>query len=230
MRKTLAMILCLLMLVVSAAAAEGAITVNQEVLQIIETSYSTYGMLYAKVENTGDAPIALGDGTLAIFDADNAILATSDYVSTIPYNAILEPGDYVYLRDTTYFDDGVTAADVGTHMFSIKEYDYNGYPFVKVPCEAAMNFENEEHYGDYIDVTITNSLDYVMYDFRVAVALYDAEGNLIYVNYDYDDSIGLHPGSTMTMMVYVDSDVLDYCEANGIVPTTVDAYAYYTVD
>ena len=227
MRKIFALVLAMLMVMSAAAVAEGALSVTKETYKIVETDYGTYGYLFVKVENTGDAPIALGNGTLAVFDADNAILETSDYISGRPYNAIIEPGDYVYMEDTTYFDDGITAANVGQYMLSVKPYEYEGDSFVKIPCEAVLNMGVETYDSDYIDVTFTNTTDSVLYGYEIVTAMYDAAGNLVNVDYDWYSNVGIHPGATVTLKVYQDSTVLEALEAENNLPATVDAYVYY---
>lgn len=230
MRKIFALVIAMLMVMSAAAVAEGALTVSQQNFNVVETDYGTYGYLFVKVENTGDAPVAVGNGTLAIFDADNAILETSDYISSMPYNAILEPGDYIYMEDTTYFDDGITAANVGQYMLSVKPYEYDGYTFTKIPCEAVLSLGVEEYDSDYIDVTFTNTTDATLYDFEVVTAMYDAAGTLVNVDTYWGSSVGIHPGSSVTVKVYQDSTVMDALAAAGNAPATVDAYVYYQFD
>jgi hypothetical protein len=229
MRKIFALVLAMLMVMSAAAMAEGALTVNNEVFNVIQTDYATYGYLFAKIENTGDAPITVGSGTMAIFDAAGSILETSDWVSCYPNNAVLQPGEYVYVDNTVYFDDGVTVDTVGEYQFVAKPYEYAGYEYVKIPCEAVLALGVDAYDSDYIDVTFTNTTDAILYDFDVLTAMYDANGALINVDYTWESSVGVHPGSTVTIKVYQDSTVMDYIEANGIVPTTVDAMVYYEI-
>lgn len=230
MRKILVFALCLLMMLSSFAMAEGAITVSQEVFKVVETSYgSTYGYLFAKIENTGDAPISVGSGTLAVFDAAGTILETSDYVSCYPYNAVLQPGEYVYVDNTVYFDDGVTVDTVGEYQFAAKPYDYEGYTYVKFPCEAVLALGESEYDSNYVDVTFTNTTDAILYDFDVLTAMFDADGNIVNVDYTWESSVGVHPGSTVTIKVWQDSTVIDDLKAKGITPASVDAMVYYEI-
>jgi hypothetical protein len=47
------------------------------------------------------------------------------------------------------------------------------------------------------------------------------------VNTNRLESVGLHPGSTATFSLYIDSDNINYLEANGIQVSSVDAIVYY---
>ena len=38
------------------------------------------------------------------------------------------------------------------------------------------------------------------------------------------DNVGIHPGSTVTFRMYIDSDVVEYYANAGIEPAAVDAY------
>jgi hypothetical protein len=69
--------------------------------------------------------------------------------------------------------------------------------------------------------------DETRYRYYVVAALLDTSGNLVYVNTNRLESIGLHPGSTATFSLYIDSDNINYLEANGIQVSSVDAIVYY---
>ena len=225
MRKILAMIICLMIVMTVPAMAAGELTITHKNFMVVE-SYSTYGYLFARVENTGDAPIAIGNGALAIFDTNDGIMETSDYVSAYPYNAILNPGESVYIRDWAVLDDGVTAADIGDWKFSIKPYDYEGSAITRIPCEVTASLNGSDSYDNYIYVTFTAPEGDVIYDAGVVVALFDANGNIIFANNDTADC-GVHGGSTVTVKVYVDTDIVEHFEKNNIAPATVDAYVYF---
>ena len=71
-------------------------------------------------------------------------------------------------------------------------------------------------------VTFTNTTDKPRYGLEVV-----AEGNILYIDSeDLYDSKALHAGSTMTIRMDVSSSFLDYYEANGIIPASVDAIVY----
>lgn len=97
-----------------------------------------------------------------------------------------------------------------------------------VPCEATLEMKDE--YDSYVYVTLTNNTDAIQYGPYVTVALHDQEGNLVYVRGEYADSLGVHPGSTVTIRVYIDSDFIRYFQTNNIEISTADAYVCYEAE
>ena len=76
-------------------------------------------------------------------------------------------------------------------------------------------------------VTFENTTDEARYDFYVTAALYDTNGNLILVDTNCISEIAVHPGSSLTVKMYIDKDVLWHYKENGIEPDTIDAMVYY---
>ena len=97
-----------------------------------------------------------------------------------------------------------------------------------MPCEATLEMKDE--YDSYVCVTLTNNTDAIQYGPYVTVALHDQEGNLVYVRGQYADSLGVHPGSTVTLRVYIDSDFIRYFQTNNIEISTADAYVCYEAE
>ena len=58
----------------------------------------------------------------------------------------------------------------------------------------------------------------------------DAEGKVIWLREEALYNYELGPNSTIKLTGSIDSDALKYFEANGIVPTTVEAYAYVDIN
>ena len=49
---------------------------------------------------------------------------------------------------------------------------------------------------------------------------------MIFVDRDRYNNLGIHPDSTVTLKIYIDSDVIDYYEINNIKPAKVEAFVY----
>lgn len=226
MKKILAMIVVLMLALSIPAMAAGEITITHKNLMVVE-SYSTYAYLFARIENTGDAPITCDDGALVIYDTDNNILETSDWVSTIPYNAYLLPGESVFVREWTILDDGVTAANVGAYEFTLVEDQWEGQATNRIECQVEAKINGSTSYDNYIYVTFTCPEVEPLYGIGVAAAMYDVDGNIVFANYDTIDEVGVHPGSTVTVKLYVDTDIVEHYEKNNIALDTVEAFTYY---
>ena len=64
------------------------------------------------------------------------------------------------------------------------------------------------------------------YDYEIVAALYDQNGELLFINTEMVSGIGVHPGSTITVRLYIYEDILMYFCREGLTPTTVDALVY----
>lgn len=54
----------------------------------------------------------------------------------------------------------------------------------------------------------------------------DRNDNVVYVDRDRYNNLGVHPGSTVTLKMYIDSDYIDYYEVNNINLAKVDSFVY----
>ena len=67
-----------------------------------------------------------------------------------------------------------------------------------------------------MNVTFTNTTDEILYGAYVVAAITDNDNNIVYVDRQNYESIGIHPGSTVTVKLYIDGDYINYYEINGI--------------
>ena len=74
----------------------------------------------------------------------------------------------------------------------------------------------------YGNVTFTNTTDEIIYGAYVVCAIMDRNDNVVYVDRDRYNNLGVHPGSTVTLKMYIDSDYIDYLEVNTINLAKVD--------
>ena len=216
MKRFIAMllILCSALLMTAAfaeeAAPEAKITVVEQ--RFINMEDDGRGFFFAKVQNTGDAAgYADYKGNIVLFDADGNIILTENYVHTKPSDVYLEPGEYAYVCESIY-DDALDTAEVADCKFSIKAVD-DGEEYEKLTSEAKIHFEPDEE-------------DEILYDYEIVAALYDQNGELLFINTEMVSGIGVHPGSTITVRLYIYEDILMYFCREGLTPTTVDALVY----
>ena len=216
MKRIFALVFALTICLFSVAAlAEGKLTVTEK--NLIQLDGSDVAYFFAKVENTGDDAIGVGTGKLVAFSADDEVLISEDYVSTSPNAAILQPGESLYVREWLW-ESALASSDIADYKFSMGTDDY-GAPLKFVPCEATVEMND-----GYIYITLTNDTEETQYGLYITATLHDAEGNLIFVSDQSVDNVGIHPGSTVTFRMYIDSDVVEYYANAGIEPAAVDAY------
>ncbi len=227
MKKTICVFLAVLLLCCSLpayAAAEGHIKVAEKTLFEFDGDDNAY--LYARVENDGDAEIALDSGKLVAFSADDDILLSEDYITSSPSHIILAPGQSVYISEF-FWDSALEDDDVADYKFSVGGDDY-GYEFEEIPAEAEVQLNGD--FDNYIYVTLTNDTEEIWDNTYITAVLRDQEGTLIFVDGGYHDNVLIHPGSTVTFRTYVDSDMLKYYAAHGIKVASAEAVAYQGLD
>jgi hypothetical protein len=79
---------------------------------------------------------------------------------------------------------------------------------------------------DTMRVTVINDSDNPLPNIKVVYVLEDADGNLLDLCTESLFRHELGANSTITLVTSVDSKVLEFCAANGIEPTTVEAYGW----
>lgn len=198
-----------------APAEEGLVVVDKRVIFYPDSSS---GLFIAKVANNGSTPLAIDNGKLVIFSDTDDILVSDDYVNTYPSRMNILPGGYAYVAETLW-DDAINGATAGDVKYAITTED--GYEYEYVPATA--EFEMDGQYHNYFYVTITNEGTEPIKGFYITSALLDEEGNILYVNDNCFDEITLHPGSTVTIRQYIDSDLPAYLNQEGITPASADS-------
>ncbi len=228
MKKVVALVLALtLVLAAVPALAAGKLNVTQENFWFIDGTWD-YGYCYARVENSGDKEIKVNAGVLEIYNADGDAITSTDYLSA--YAKYLKPGEYTYVKMYAEVEGDVVPDD---HMMTLTGKSDKKETVARLPVttELALDVSNGYWTNDYMMATVTNNTDAPLYKIEVVLALLDAEGNILYIDSkDMYSELALMPGSSMIVRKEISSAFMEYFEANGIVPASVDAIAYVIVD
>ncbi|HOO90855.1 MAG TPA: FxLYD domain-containing protein, partial [Syntrophales bacterium] len=229
MKKTIAIVLCLLLgLLAAPALAAGKLDVSQENFMVID-SYWTYGYAYARIDNVGDKPIMINAGILEIFDANGDAITSSDYLN--PYAEFLQPGEYTYANIYAEITD-VAAADVADYSLTITGKSDKDYATLRLPVTTDYIEGVEEWYStyNYMYATVTNDTDQPIYDVTVVLVLLDADGNILYmIDASMYTDKAIMPGSSIQIKEFVNQDFIAWYQAQGLTPASVDAIAFVNV-
>lgn len=231
MKRISALILVLALLTCAAPAlAEGKLSVVQENFYA-PGSGTIYGYLYAKVQNTGDAPIRIDSGTLDVFDHDGNVIANSTFITK--FAEYLQPGEYTYVMFSQKVEGVETEEGIGDHTLSIETTDDVRKHSMRLSGES--EFEADVTVGsfthDYITTVCTNDKDKTVFDAVIVRALLDADGNILYIDYDnMYSSKGIMPGSSIVMHRQLNGTFEKYFEEKGIVPAGVDTLCFANVE
>ena len=183
-----------------------------------------YVYVFARVENTSDKEVAITNPVFEIYDANDDLIKSEEYLTCEP--SVLQPGEYAYLYKSMYLDDGIAAADVADYVMDVSIKNDSYYTYTRFPVTVEY-IEKDPNNGDrpMIYATITNNTDETVFDMRIIAALMNDIGEVVYVNTN-STSMGLLPGSSVVFPLYVDSTVYSYMQNNGITPVSCDAIAF----
>lgn len=202
------------------ALAEGKLKTTS--YRLIVYNGEDNGYFFAKVENTGDKSAGVDTGDLVIFSADDDIVTTESYVTTLPSYVALQPGDYLYVSEYLW-DDALEGVEFGDCKLSMP-VEKGNKSFTKIDCQASYDPEAADDYHHYIDVTISNTTEKMIGDGYVTVALFDEDGVICFAKGHDLSNVQIHPGSTITVKLYIEQNLVDYYRKHDINPVTVDAY------
>jgi len=231
MKKAMALVLALVFVLCAVPAfAAGKLETSDPYLYIIE-GYSNYAYGYVKVTNTGDKAIKVNSGLFEVYDADGNAICSEDYVSR--YAEYLQPGEYTYCSAYERLDEGKGAADADDFIFDISGKAENDKISLRLPVDTAWAPDVKNGYWtyNYMIATVTNNTDQPLYDVEVVLALLDADGNILYMDSeDMYSSKAIMPGSSIMVRKSVSDSFMEYFNANGITPASVDAIAFVNID
>lgn len=231
MKRILSMTLAVLLIAAALpfrASAAGKLTI-QQMISVITEDYA-YG--YAIVENTGDKPAEYTSGLFEVYDADGNLVLSDTYPHML--GQVLQPGEYAYVECWESFDEEEDAVRAEDFDISVSGKSAQGTRTERLLCETEWCPEypvSKYWTEDRMVATFTNTTDQVLYEIKVAFALLNESGKLLYVDsQNLSSRVGLWPGSTVTVYQVVSSDVMEVLKDQGEKPTLVDAYAYIDYD
>lgn len=225
MFKRITLFVLALSLICAPAFAAGKLVVNQERMLALDYYGSVDAEVYAEVENTGDKPVEFSAGLVELFDADGNTIDSTDYLYCYP--SVLAPGEKGYVYVSMYPDNVTAAADIADYTLTVTGKSSTGETnLMKTTGIYEPGVVDGYWTYNYLTAEITNETAETTYDLYCVYALKDADGGLLYVYYTTAYSIGVPAGGTMYMRTSLPDSVLEYFDANGITPATVDAIAY----
>ncbi len=194
---------------------------------MVTESYSGFrGTYIARIRNDNDVPLFVTGGNLKVKDEAGSEVGKAEYLSSCG-SKYLEPGEVSFVSmqaDLEANGNYTYEAAIESSTESYRSTDK------KVTAEDPVLKKAESYEGDTMRVTVINDADAPLPHLNVVFVLEDADGNLLQLSTDslYRHELGAN--STITMVTTVDSKIAEYCEANGVEPTTVEAFAWVEND
>ena len=225
MYKRIILFVLALSLVCASAFAADNLVVNQKKMISLDYYGTVDVEVYAELENTGDKPVEFSSGLVELLDKDGNVIGSSDYLNANP--AVLAPGEKGNIVVSIYPESVTVPTDVVD--FTLVVTGKSTTSETKL-LKATGTYEPGVVDGywtyNYLTAEITNETADTLYDPYCVYALKDADGNLLYVYYTAAYSIGVPAGGTVFMRASLPDMILEYLNANGITPATVDTIAY----
>lgn len=209
-------------------AAEDApeLTFVQESFKVVE-SYRGFSAVYiAKVQNNTDAPLWIDSGYMAVKDAEGNQVGEAKYFDCYG-SKYLEPGEVSFVSLEADMNENLEGITWEKQIVT----KATGYRTDKAVTVTDPTYVAPESYDSgYLRATVVNDSEEPIPGIYVIYALEDADGNLIDLQREQLYRHELGANSTITMVASVDSKANEYCVANGITPSVVEAYAYVEED
>lgn len=206
-------------------AGPGKLTVAQASFQV--TPYSNYyqGTVYARLVNSGTAPVEFDSGTLELLDASGNVIGSEEVYGCYP--EVLEPGETGYLYKGISVEAALEPSYIAGYNLKVSGREEISKDVTRLPSSGKYEEVADAYWtSSYLSAAVENESDGVLYDANVVFALKDAAGNLLYITQGSMFGVGIMPHTSVNFRTNLYSDTLDYFKANGIVPAAVDTIAY----
>lgn len=217
----------LLMLCAGTALADGQATITRQLAQTYDYGDVFFTYYFAEVQNTGDAPIVLDGGKLELYNAEGGTIYSAQVYNCYP--SVLGPGEIGYVREYTNMD---TPDAVASYRFDLSASPASTGSVSYLTCESS--FEQKTLYEDQTSTTITarltNPQQETLRGIMTVYALYDATGNILFVDTLSATYLGLPAGSTVELSTVVDGEIEATWNAQGVAPASAKAIAYVILD
>lgn len=222
-KKLFAILLIVTCVFSSTAFADAKLKATEKNLIVFEGNANGY--FFAKIENIGDAPTSMTSSDLVLFSEDDEIILTDGYITTTPSSVVINPGEYLYVREWLY-DSKLETTKVADYKFSAKMRDSSS-TLSKLDCEVKLDLHGVDSFNNHAYVTFTNTSSQSIDAFYVVIAMHDAENTLLYVDSTSYSSIIVHPNSTLTIELSIDNDCLKYYALHNLIIKSIDAMVCY---
>ena len=203
------------------------VTIEKSTFRVNESYSGFRGTYIARIKNENEVPLFLTGGNMQVFDGEGNQVAEASYLSRTG-SKYLEPGETSFV--SMYVDlesDGeyTYQANIETKTESYRSTDHA----VKVTDPVFVKVEGEYN-SDLMKATVTNETEAPVAGIQAVLVLVDADGNLLDIETQdlYRNELGAN--SSITLVSSVEDRTKKFYEAQGLTPTTVEAYAWVEND
>ena len=207
--------------------AQLAVSILNENFLVYQVYGGLKGYYYAKIQNNTETPYFVNGGTFVLTDADgNAVGEELKYPNSRG-SRYLEPGEISFISFRADIPEGLE----NPNYYVVIKAEKDTYSSKDYAVTVSSTEIGTDRYGNpAMKAAITNTTDEFLPGINVIIAMEDAEGKVIWLREESLYNYELGPNSTIKLTGSIDSDALEYFTSAGIVPTTVEAYAYVEIN
>ena len=228
MKRTIALILSLTMLLCLPAYAAGNLEVNEDNWYVVSHSDDYRVYYFAAAKNGTDKTVSVNDLLFQIQDAEgDTVESTSKYNM---YPQVLQPGETGWLVISKDGKDLNSKSDIDHYTLTITTKVNDDQLAHPLTAECEYIEKDEDDNEDVLRATVTNQTAENAFDITVAMLARDAEGKLLYITGDTAKNIGLPAASSLMERASIKSDIMDALDDAHIAVASAEAIAYTVED
>lgn len=213
---------------------QDGLSVSQYNVFTLDSTNYVYVYMYMEVTNNGDRAVEV-DGEIAVMDAAGTVVKDQSYLYTYP--SVIAPGETAYMDEYVMVakkDTIASGADVAQIKLSLFRDAYNREPSLPTYTQSAAEVgSGVNRYGSQVDnmyrVAVLNNTGADLVTPKLAVAMYDAAGRLLYVDHDLVEGSGtltIPNGNGFMVTNYMASDISEYLAQKGMVVNSIKSVVY----
>lgn len=221
MKRRIALVLMLMLLLVTPALAQEAGVIVQSSCSIVQTSEQYLVYCFAQVHNDSDQVLCLDEGMFYLEGGED-VIAAEEVSQLWPY--FIAPGEDGYLFDIVPFEEmpQVTGINFDVRYLSINP------AYAGQQLETTTRVEmNDESGALSVVMEIANPSETDAFDPTVVMGLYTDAGQLVYADGRNLQAVGIPAGGKLLVRFEVEEMLTEQWMSYGAVPTQVRAGAMY---
>jgi hypothetical protein len=199
------------------------LTYLAESFKVVESYSGFRGIYIAKVRNDTDQPLFITDGALTLTDASGNVAGEASYFYTVG-SRYLEPGEISFF--SMQADLAENTEVTWEKNVTVKTEAYYNTDRIMTLTDPTYTADETSIYNHSMSATVVNDTGEPMPGITVVFVLEDEDGNPLDVSTQTLYRHILGADSTITLVTSVDSKLIEYLQANGITPASVEAVAW----
>ena len=212
---------------------DGLTVTNYNVVTRDSTNY-VYVYLYLEVTNRGDRAVEI-DGEFSVMDTSGKLAEEQNYLYAYP--PVVAPGEVSYVSEYVMVRKGDAVkgyADIGQVQLKLFRDSYNREPSLPTYVQSAAQVgPGVDKYGNRVDgvfrVAVMNNTGADLVSPDVVVALYDANGQLLYVDHSAVscfNGLSIPNGNGFVVDGNMNVNVAEILKADGWVVDNIKSIVY----